>query len=192
MELTHPITDRDKIDAMADYLYNKNIRDYVLFEIGINIGIRVTDFTKQQVGFYRRACELGYIELEPSKTKRMHKKVRVPISDDMLELISSYIKDRLDTEYMFPSRKGGGALTRQQVYNILTDAAEHVGIKENIGCHGMRKTFGYWHYYYNKDIRILMDIFNHSNEDITLRYIGVKDEDKKESMKNMNLGVRTI
>ena len=33
MELVEPIMDRDKLDAMADYLYNKNKRDYVMFEI---------------------------------------------------------------------------------------------------------------------------------------------------------------
>ena len=192
MQLTHPITDREKIDAMADYLYNKNIRDYVLFEIGINIGIRVTDFTKQKVSFYREACRLGYVELEPAKTKKTHKKVNIPISEAMNKLISSYIKDMDDNDYMFPSRKGGSALTRQQVYNIINDAASYVGIAESIGCHGMRKTFGYWHYFYNKDVRMLMDIFNHSSEEITLRYIGVTDENKRDSMKNMNMGVREI
>ena len=192
MELTHPITDRNKIDAMADYLYNKNIRDYVLFEIGINLGLRVTDFTKQKVGFYRNAVEQGFIDFEPSKTKRYHKKVRIPISDEMKSLISSYIHERDDNDFMFPSRKGGTAITRQQIYNILTEAANSVGIKENIACHGMRKTFGYWHYKYNNDIRMLMDIFNHTSEQVTLRYIGVTEEEKKDSMKNMNMGVRQI
>ena len=47
MARVEPIMDRKKLDAMADYLYNKSIRDYVLFELGINLGIRVTDFTHQ-------------------------------------------------------------------------------------------------------------------------------------------------
>ena len=71
-------------------------------------------------------------------------------------------------------------------------AAQAAGIEECIAAHGLRKTFGYWHYKYNKDIRILMDIFNHSSEDITLRYIGVTDEQKKESMQFMNMGIKEI
>ncbi len=192
MELVYPITDRHKLDAMADYLYNKSLRDYIMFEIGINIGIRVTDFTQQKVQFYREACEKGFVEMVPKKTAKYNKKVVVPINKDLNKLIQEYIKDKDDTDWMFPSRKKGYSITREQVYRILNEAAAAVGITDNIGCHSMRKTFGYWHYYYNHDIRLLMDIFNHSSEEVTLRYIGVSEEKKRESMECMNLGVREI
>lgn len=192
MELVYPITDRDKLDAMADYLYNKNTRDYIMFEIGINLGIRVTDFTQQKVSFYRKACEQGYVNMMPGKTSRYGKKITVPINEDLKELIEAYIKGRDDNEWMFESRKHGYAITRQQVYRILNDAAQHVGITDNIGCHSMRKTFGYWHYYYNKDIHMLMEIFNHSSEEITMRYIGITHEEQVNSMKKMNLGIKKI
>lgn len=192
MEVVYPITDRYKLDAMADYLYNKSLRDYIMFEIGINIGIRVTDFTQQKVQFYREACEKGFVEMVPKKTAKYNKKVVVPINKDLNKLIQEYIKDKDDTDWMFPSRKKGYSITREQVYRILNEAAAAVGITDNIGCHSMRKTFGYWHYYYNHDIRLLMDIFNHSSEEVTLRYIGVSEEKKRESMECMNLGVREI
>jgi len=60
---------------------------------------------------------------------------------------------------------------------------------EPIGTHSMRKTFGYWHYQKNQDVRMLMEIFGHSTEEITLRYIGVTNEAKKESARGMNLGL---
>jgi integrase len=192
MEYVYPITDRVKLDKMADYLYNKNIRDYIIFEIGINLGIRVTDFTKQRVSFYREACEKGYVEMTPSKTSRYKKKVTVPINPDLKELIEEYIEGRDDDEWMFPSRKKGYALTRQQIYLILNEAAEAAGIKDNIGCHSMRKTFGYWHYYYNRDINMLMEIFNHADERVTMKYIGMTHEEQVNSMKQMNLGVRKL
>lgn len=37
-----------------------------------------------------------------------------------------------------------------------------------------------------------MDIFNHIIEEVTLRYIGVSEERKRESMECMNLGVISI
>lgn len=190
MELVEPITDPVKLENMADYLKKQSLRNYIIFEIGINLGIRVTDFTYQKVCFYRNACENGFVEMIPSKTSRYNKKVRVYISDGLNSLITDYIKDRDDNEWMFPSRKGGTPLTRYQIYRILNDAAEYVGITDNIGCHSMRKTFGYWHYKYNKDIRLLMEIFNHTSEAVTLRYIGVTNERKKESMAFMNLGIK--
>lgn len=197
MSRVEPIMDKEKLNAMVEYLYNKSTRDYVLFELGINLGIRVTDFTKQKVGFYRQACKQGFVELMPEKTARFGKKIRVPISDDIKNLILKYIDGRDDTEWMFESRnkdENGNPLplSRYMIFLILNEAAQAVGIEENIGCHSMRKTFGYWHYYYNHDIRMLMDIFNHSSEDVTLRYIGVSDEQKKKSMECMNLGVKEI
>ena len=190
MELVEPITDPVKLEKMAEYLRQQSIRNYVIFEIGINLGIRVTDFTCQKVKFYKEACENGFVEMIPSKTSRYKKKIRVYMSDELKTLITEYIKDMKEDEWMFPSRKGGTPLTRYQIYRILNEAAEFVGITDNIGCHSMRKTFGYWHYKYNKDIRLLMEIFNHTSEAVTLRYIGVTNERKKESMAFMNLGIR--
>ncbi len=51
----------------------------------------------------------------------------------------------------------------------------------------MRKTFGYWHYQQFKDVAILQDIFNHSAPSITLRYIGITDDNKDETIKDFFL-----
>ena len=40
----------------------------------------------------------------------------------------------------------------------------------------MRKTFGAAHYKKFKDIAMLQKIFNHSNPQITIRYIGLEQE----------------
>ena len=40
----------------------------------------------------------------------------------------------------------------------------------------MRKTFGYHYYKKTKDIALLMNLFNHSSQSVTLRYIGVSQE----------------
>ena len=51
----------------------------------------------------------------------------------------------------------------------------------------MRKTFGYHHYKQNKDVAILQDIFNHSAPSITLRYIGITDDMKDDTLKDFDL-----
>ncbi|QBX23344.1 integrase [Streptococcus phage Javan126] len=40
----------------------------------------------------------------------------------------------------------------------------------------MRKSFGYHMYQKTQDIAMLMEMFNHSSPDITLRYIGINQE----------------
>ena len=82
-------------------------------------------------------------------------------------------------DYLFYSRKGGH-LGRVQVYKVLTDAAEALGI-ENFGTHSLRKTWGYWTYQISKyNIGLIMDTFNHSTPAITLRYIGITQDQKDE------------
>ena len=200
--LVEPITDLSKINDMANILRSQKNgeRNYLLFIIGINTGLRISDYCQMKVGQWREICERGYIILVPSKTDKRklnedgvlvgkYKKVRIDISDSLKKCIEDYIADKDDSEYMFPSRKGGTPIKRQTVWLILNDAAKEAGITENIGCHSMRKTFGYWHYQQNHDIRLLMEIFQHSSEEVTLRYIGINAEKMKNSMKNMSLGI---
>jgi len=40
----------------------------------------------------------------------------------------------------------------------------------------MRKTFAYHYYKKTKDIALLMNLFNHSSQSVTLRYIGINQD----------------
>jgi integrase len=228
MNYVEPITDGRKIQAMSDYLKAHNRRDYLMFILGINIGLRISDMLDKSVGFFKRAAELGFVELVPKKTDKSkeaqmrrkgiidawgnnigvpeeneddvvlnrggyrRKKVRVYMSDDVRELLRAETEDRNENDFMFESRNtgyGSKPITRQRAYDMLNEAAKAVGITDPIGTHSMRKTFGYWHYQKNHDVRMLMEIFGHSSEEITLKYIGVTNEAKRESAKGMNLGL---
>lgn len=46
----------------------------------------------------------------------------------------------------------------------------------------MRKTFGYYYYKNTKDIELLMKLFNHSSQSITLSYIGINQGVIKDSI----------
>lgn len=190
-----PITDAVALAKMSSYLKQQSDRDYMMFIVGINLGLRVSDYLPLTVGFIRNALNLGYVELEPKKTKNTKKstsnKVKLPMPKDLGDKLSAYIKGKEDTEYLFPSREGSGEkyITRQRCYQILNDAASDIGLNVHIGCHTMRKTFGYWQYKQHKDVRFLMEIFNHSSEKITLNYIGVSYEDKENSMYGFSIGI---
>lgn len=95
--------------------------------------------------------------------------------------IENYVKTQNLTheDCLFSSRKGGH-IGRIQSYRILREAAEAVGI-ENFGTHSLRKTWGYWTYKMSRyNIGLIMDTFNHSSQRITLRYIGVNQDQKDE------------
>ncbi|MBY0221781.1 tyrosine-type recombinase/integrase [Sporosarcina aquimarina] len=73
----------------------------------------------------------------------------------------------------FRSRKGTNqAISRVQAWTIISDAAKELGL-ENIGTHSLRKTFGYHQIKRGTNITLLMKMFNHSSESVTLRYKGI-------------------
>ena len=78
-------------------------------------------------------------------------------------------------------------LGRSAAYRIINGACRVVGIKENIGTHTLRKTFGYHHYRKFKDIALLQKIFNHYSPSVTLRYIGIDQEEINKSYMNFIL-----
>ncbi|MBP5615545.1 MAG: tyrosine-type recombinase/integrase, partial [Alphaproteobacteria bacterium] len=50
-------------------------------------------------------------------------------------------------------------------------------INGNFGTHTLRKTFGYHFYRQFNDIVMLQKILNHSHPAITLRYIGIEQDE---------------
>ena len=54
---------------------------------------------------------------------------------------------------------------------------QEVGIKEKIGTHTLRKTFGYHTYNNGYDITLIQKLFNHSSPSVTLRYIGITQDE---------------
>ena len=78
-------------------------------------------------------------------------------------------------------------MLRQQAYKILNSVAKDVGIKEKIGTHTLRKTFGYHAYKNGYDITIVQKILNHSSPSVTLRYIGITQDKLDDVYMNLDL-----
>jgi site-specific recombinase XerD len=66
--------------------------------------------------------------------------------------------------------------TRQYVWQFLNDYAFSLGFRIKIGTHTLRKTFGYHAFKNGVDLSLLMRIFNHSCQAVTLRYIGITQD----------------
>ncbi|MEC2221536.1 tyrosine-type recombinase/integrase, partial [Bacillus subtilis] len=77
-------------------------------------------------------------------------------------------------------------ISRSMAYKILRAAAEYVGL-DDIGTHTLRKTFGYHFYKQTKDVAMLQEIFNHSDQRTTLRYIGINQDAMNNAMKKFKI-----
>ena len=79
----------------------------------------------------------------------------------------------------------GKAISRIQAFRLIKDAAENIGITQNISCHSLRKTFGYHAWKEGVSPAVIMEIYNHTNFAVTRRYLGVSQDDKDDVYLNM-------
>ena len=181
MKLVQPIRDREKLEEMKTELLKTGYKNYLMFVVGINTGLRISDMLELKVRDLRDQTHIKIIEQKTNKIKRF-------LINSLLKIeIDKYIKIMSDEEYLFQSRKGENKpLSRVQAYRILNSAAEHIRLQE-IGTHTLRKTFGYWHYKQNKYVALLQQIFNHSSPSVTLRYIGINEDIADKSIENFYL-----
>lgn len=181
MNTVEPIRDKSLIIDFSDYLKEKNDRDYVLFNFGIYSGLRISDILPLKVRDVRNA---DFIIKKEDKTGKI---TRVKINDKLKEIVKKYIIGKRDYEYLFPRSKGRQVpISRQRVWQILNAAADEFEYKDKIGCHTLRKTFGYWMYKETGDAATIMDIFNHSSENVTKRYIGVNQDTKDKYINDLD------
>lgn len=86
-----------------------------------------------------------------------------------------------------PDSEGYYHIEVDTLRKVLKNAAKACGLKQNIGTHTLRKTFGYFHYQANHDIVFLQRLFGHSSALITMRYIGIADEEEKKSYHEVSI-----
>lgn len=185
MNTVEPIRDFNLVLDIADYLKEHRERDYVLYMFGLYSGLRISDILPLKVRDVKNA---EYLYLREEKT---NKEKRVLITDELKKIIKEYCKGKRDYEYLFRRSKGKNEpITRQRVWQILNDAAKFFEYKDKIGCHTLRKTFGYWLYQDTKDAVSIMEILNHSDISITKRYIGITQDTKDTMVKNLSFSKR--
>ena len=179
MNIVQPIKKIEDIQKIKKYLAKKP-RNALLFSFGINTGLRISDILSLDVGNVKGRA---YIEIREKKTNKYKK---FPLNRFLKEEIDLFTEGLPSEQPLFYTQKHC-RLDRAQAYRILNNAAQAVGVKERIGTHTLRKTFGYHHYKKYNDIVLLQKIFNHSSPSVTLRYIGIEQDTIDESYMNFYL-----
>ena len=179
MNIVQPIKKIEDIQKIKKYLAKKP-RDSLLFSFGINTGLRISDILSLNVEDVKGR---NYIEIREKKTNKYKK---FPLNRFLKEEIDVFVEGLQSEQPLFYTQKHC-RLDRAQAYRILNKAAQAVGVKERIGTHTLRKTFGYHHYKKYNDIILLQKIFNHSSPSVTLRYIGIEQDTIDASYMNFYL-----
>lgn len=194
MKVVQPIRDLDVVqkcyEIAREHDRRRGKRDVcweLLLQVGFNTSLRVSDFTRFRVK------DLKGQDYARIKAKKTGKEANILINPEARRQINRLLAGRGPDEYIFQScqkdRLTGKPkpITRQRVYQIINEIARKAGIKERIGCHTLRKTFGYHYYKMTGDIVSLQRILCHSFQRETLVYIGIVQENIDESLMKFNM-----
>ena len=180
MATVEPIRNKKDIEKVERLLAKQSKRDLMLFVMGTNCGLRISDLLSLNVGDVRNKTHIQLFEKKTGKFKKF------PINAKLKPMLEEFVKGRKDKEPLFMSH-WKHRLDRVTAYYIIRDACKKAGLQERIGTHSMRKSFGYHHFRQFRNVVILQKIFNHASPEITLRYIGVTQDEIDDSYSNFIL-----
>jgi len=185
MSTTQPIRDQKKLLEFKNYYKNRlsqnpnALRNYTLTILGLNTALRISDIlhlTWEDV--FSGEKVRTHLVIKEQKTGKEN---RIFINKETRQVLQEYYlsyHQKSQNPYLFPSpRKKGAPLSRFQAHRIIRQIAGALGL-EHISCHSLRKTFGYHAWKQGIQPALLMSIFNHSSWHITIRYLGIAQDEK--------------
>lgn len=202
-----PIKSVHDIDRLSSHLINEGrYRDNMLFIVGINLGLRVSDLVTLRFSDlidenFAFKDSFPIFEKKTRNTRKVKRNRYLTINEaimDAVELYLSHHPAKLD-DYMFKSESNRGGnqnqpLSTYSVERLLKKAASEIGLTCHVSTHTLRKTFGYHQMAMSgndsRKLLLLQKIFGHSSVAQTLDYIGITDEEIEAAYKDLNLGSR--
>lgn len=169
-------------------IYFANRRNLLLFQVGINVGLRVSDLTKLTWGHFLANDMETFLTINNKKEKKTGKlKVIVPnamIKSAIIEYLNDCEELPKPTDFMFSNSKTGKNISQSTVERCVKDIANELGFFGEYNTHSLRKTYAY-HLFMNLEqqgnplaLEIVQHSLNHKNQSTTLRYLGITNENK--------------
>lgn len=197
MHTAQPIRDKKDLAHIKEYYkaVRPNRRNYLLIIIGLNTALRVSDIIRlkwEDVYDYQTDGWREHIALAEQKTGKtsvifLNKGVKEALEEYKQSLFNSK-SPVSDQNYLFSSYgQGDTHISRIQAFRIIRQAAQACGIEGVISCHSLRKTFGYHAWKQGVQPVMLMNIYNHSSFQVTMRYLGIEQDDRDKIFQNIEL-----
>ena len=203
---SEPIKSLDDITRITEYLQeNGRWRDNMLFIVGINFGLRVSDLRRL------RFCnlinddltfksEFPILEQKTKNTRKVQKNRWITINDAVIDAVTMYLEHTQGvslSDYLFKSNSNNGGnenkpMHRNSIDRILKGIAEDLCLETKVSTHTLRKTFCYHQMVMSdndpRKLLLLSKILGHSSVAVTLEYIGITNEEISDAYRALNLG----
>ena len=176
------IKDKNTIKDLLD-VYPVNSKKRLLIEYALRSGLRVSDIITTKVKDVYNQDTYKVTEKKTGKTKEL------ALHDALKLSIVNYVNENGLTpdDFLFYSNMNKQShIQRVQAHKIVAKAGDMIGLK--LSCHDLRRSFGYAAYSQGVPVELLQIIFQHSSQAVTLRYIGVTQENINNVYKKIDLG----
>ena len=174
-----PIKDKQvMLDFLTELKKEKHgKRDHLIFVIGIYTGLRISDILNLKVSDVQNKTTAIIVEKKTNKQRELNLS---NLTSLIIDYLNVYHDGQSDWLFYRPSDHYK-PLGTHQYYKVLQRVADTLEL-DYIGTHTMR----YKYYRQFKDIPTLMKILNHSSQAITIRYIGLAEEEIRASLDKFN------
>lgn len=190
MAATEPIRDKKQFKALTEYFLKKGqLRNYTIVIMGTYTALRISDLLKLKwIDVYDETLQSFRTHITITE-KKTGKTKTIALNQQVLGALRQ-CRLHKKSEYIFANnRKDTKAISRVQAWRIIHAAVVAVGIAGKIGCHSLRKTWGY-HAWTSGSVSpvVIMDIYDHSDYKVTKRYLGVTQDDLDQAYLKVDLG----
>ncbi|MDD2487491.1 MAG: tyrosine-type recombinase/integrase [Candidatus Gracilibacteria bacterium] len=196
MQFVEPIRDVKKISQVKNILRGEgNIRDLLLFELGINSALRISDLLNIKTkDLFNENLEINdFFDIKEEKTNKTNRITITPKVKDTLKLYSEIypeiVKD--SNNFIFFQKKtfplGSISIGRKMSWLLLSKICKDVGLKGNFGNHTLRKTWGYQARMNSIPLEIIQHKLNHSSLAVTQKYLGITADEIKDACNKLDL-----
>lgn len=149
-----------------------------VWHIGVNLALRVGDLI---------AIEFANIDVENARIKVVEQKTgkvrNIKLNDKVLNIIKRRRESYPDDVYLFQphrrNRQTNKPVSKSSVYKAFRKASINLSVQ--CTTHTMRKTRGYQLRRAGYDISVISKLLNHSDPRVTMRYIGIDQDDIDET-----------
>lgn len=179
-----PVRDLRDVKRVYEWLgENYTVREAECWLIGCNIALRAGDLLTLRFDQIEQGQKT--VVLNEKKTGKRKEIPITPTVRDAVARVRNYYNGlkpwktkEFDPVYVFQS-------TSRRAYHLcqpvciqylsycLKHASRALGFEFNFNTHSMRKTWGYQAYTNGADILYIQALLNHSNQHVTLKYIGI-------------------
>ena len=163
-----------------------------IWKVGVNTALRISDLLSLTMNDIRSLdAEQPALHLKEQKTGKLRK---IVVNQSALVVMQRRFTDHPEHVWLFQSeavnrnrREPPKPINRRSVSRVFEQVGRCVAPKVALGTHSMRKTRGYAMHKAGRSIESIAKVLNHSSPAVTMRYIGLVQQDIDKSYTELEL-----